>query len=69
MEDNEEGEKKEEEEEEKESEKDMRSIYVPEVSLEERMHFYKFPRLGAYMGVLLEMKKKLLEKELIGAVE
>jgi hypothetical protein len=33
------------------------------------MHFYKYPRLGAYLGVLLEMEKKLLEKELIGAVE
>lgn len=33
------------------------------------MHFFKYPRLGAYLGILIEINKCLLEKELMPAVE
>jgi len=34
-------------------------IYVPEVVREPKMHFYKVPRLGAFLAIPLEYKSCL----------
>ena len=39
-------------------------IYVPEVVREPKMHFYRVPRLGAFMAVPLEYNSCLFEKSL-----
>ena len=39
-------------------------IYVPEVVREPQMHFYRVPRLGAYMAIPLEYNSCLTEKAL-----
>lgn len=39
-------------------------MYVPEVVRETAMHFYKVPRLGAYLAIPLEYNSCLTEKAL-----
>ena len=39
-------------------------IYVPEVVREPQIHFYRVPRLGAYMAIPLEYNSCLTEKAL-----
>ena len=39
-------------------------IYVPEVVREPKMHFYKVPRLGAFLAIPLEYKSCLSQKSL-----
>lgn len=43
-------------------------VYVPEVVREQRMHFYRVPRLGSFMAVPLEYKSCLFQKALDVAV-
>jgi hypothetical protein len=43
-------------------------IYVPEVVREPKMHFYRVPRLGAFMAVPLEYNSCLFEKSLDQAI-
>lgn len=39
-------------------------LYVPEVVREPRMHFYKVPKLGAFMAVPLEYNSCMSQKAL-----
>ena len=39
-------------------------IYVPDVVREPKMHFYRVPRLGAFLAVPLEYNSCLFEKAL-----
>lgn len=39
-------------------------IYVPEVVREKKMHFYRVPRLGAFLAIPLEYNSCLTEKAL-----
>jgi hypothetical protein len=39
-------------------------VYVPEVVRESNMHFYRVPRLGAFMAVPLDYNSCLFEKSL-----
>lgn len=39
-------------------------MYVPEVVREPRMHFYRVPRLGAYMAIPLEYNSCLSQRAL-----
>jgi hypothetical protein len=48
--------------------KTFRHIYVPEVVREPRMHFYKVPKLGAYMAIPLIYQSCLFENALDNAV-
>jgi len=43
-------------------------VYVPEVVRESRMHFWKVPRLGAFLAVPLIYKSVLFEDSLDAAV-
>lgn len=47
----------------------FRHIYVKEVVREPRMHFYKVPRLGAFMAVPLVYNSCLFEEALDNAVQ
>ena len=44
-------------------------VYVPEVVREPRMHFYKVPKLGAYIAIRLEYESCLYEEALDIAVQ
>lgn len=46
----------------------FRHIYVKEVVREPKMHFYKVPRLGAFLAVPLEYSSCLSENALDNAV-
>lgn len=43
-------------------------VYVPEVVREPKMHFYRVPRLGAFMAVPLDYSSCLFEKSLDQAI-
>lgn len=45
-----------------------KSVYVPDVVRENRMHFFKVPRLGAYLAIKLEYDSCLNEKAYDAAV-
>jgi hypothetical protein len=44
-------------------------VFVPEVVLEERMHYYKVPRLGSYLAIKLEFNSCLNEESYNTAIE
>jgi len=46
----------------------MKHLYVKEVVREAKMHFYKVPRLGAYMAVPIEYESCLTVAALDEAV-
>jgi len=46
----------------------FKHIYVPEVVRESKMHFWKVPRLGAFLAVPLVYKSVLFEEAFDSAV-
>jgi hypothetical protein len=44
-------------------------VYVPEVVREPSMHFYRVPRLGAFMAVPLDYNSCLFEKSLDQSIQ
>lgn len=45
-----------------------KNVYVPEVVREERMHFFRVPKLGSYLAIKLEYDSCLFEDALDAAV-